>query len=195
MSNPQPTGPADLLDAAIRAVSDQVDAMTEGDWSRPSPCEGWDGHQVLDHVSGTLTGILGMLGGSDYRESTYDGGRPASPAESVDRWHDLAAQARQAVSGLDPTRELSGPMGAGPAAMALKIPTHDLTVHAWDLAATAGRAYEIPEALRVDLDQMVHTAPPEMLRTPGVFGPEVPAPDGAGPTETLMAFLGRRRPA
>lgn len=195
MTQNQQPGAGELLDAAVLAFTEQVDAMRDEDWSRPSPCQGWDGHQVLDHVSDTLTGILGMLSGADYRETKEgEGARTASPQEAVTRWHDLGRQARTAAASLDPSRVLSGPMGEGPAAVALKIPTHDLTVHAWDLAATAGRRWEIPELLRSDLEQLVVAIPPEVLRSPGLFGPEVPAPENAGKTDRLMAFLGRRRP-
>lgn len=37
-------------------------------------------------------------------------------------------------------------------------------------------------------------APRRRLRRPGLFGPQLPAPEGASPTEELMALLGRSRP-
>lgn len=74
------------------------------------------------------------------------------------------------------------------------MPTHDLTVHAWDLAATAGRDLELPEELRGDLEGLVYNTPPEFMRQPGIFGTAVETPQGASPTEQVMAFLGRRRP-
>lgn len=187
--------PGTRLQLAIDAVSEQVDAMRDADWSSPSPCDGWDGRAVVDHVAGTLTGILGMLSGEDYRASKSDASATDSPDDAAQRWRDLADRARVAAGDLDPSRELSGPMGPGPASMALAIPTHDLTVHAWDLAATGGRRWEIPESLRADLDNLVRNTPEEILRSPGLFGPELePAPD-ANPTERVMAFLGRSRPS
>lgn len=188
--------PGDRLIQAIDLVSDQVQQMREGDWARPTPCDGWDAHQLLDHVSDTLTGLLGSMAGGDYRASKHgEAGRLPRPAESVERWKTLAAEGREAAAGIDPDSELSGPMGSGPAEAALRIPTHDLTVHAWDLAASAVRDLELPEPLRADLDDLVHGMPVEMVRSPGLFGPEVEAPAAAGPTARLMAFLGRRRPA
>ncbi|XVX21494.1 TIGR03086 family metal-binding protein [Actinomycetota bacterium] len=190
------TDPGQLLGSAIDLMTEQVDAMGEQDWARPSPCEGWSGHQVLDHVTNTLIGIQGALAGGSYLASKHeDGAATGTPAEAVERWHRLAEEAKAAAADLDPAAELAGPMGSGPAEQALRIPTHDLTVHAWDLAATAGRELELPEVLRDDLDQLVHNTPPEILRSPGLFGPELPAPDGGGPTEQIMAFLGRSRPA
>lgn len=148
---------------------------------------------MLDHVSATLRGILGMLAGRDYRASKDGDARTSSPAEAIDTWRALADEAKVAAAALDPQTELEGPMGAGPALQSLAVPTHDLTVHAWDLAANAGRSVELPDELRIDLDQLVHATPPEILRSPGLFGPEIEAPHAAGPTEQLMAFLGRRR--
>lgn len=185
--------PGSRLTSAIDAMTGRVDATT--DWSRQSPCDDWNAHQVLDHVTDTLQGIIGMLSGGSYRDSKHgDAGRTATPEEAITRWRDLAEQAKRAAGELDPGAQLNGPMGPGPADQALAIPTHDLTVHAWDLSAAAGSDWEIPEGLRADLDQLVHSTSAEVLRSPGLFEPEVEAPAGAGPTEQLMAFLGRKRP-
>lgn len=136
--------PGERLVAAIDLVTEQAELMTDGDWERPSPCQDWNGHQVLDHVSATLRGILGMLAGRDYRASKDGDARTSSPAEAIDTWRALADEAKVAAAALDPQTELEGPMGAGPALQSLAVPTHDLTVHAWDLAATAGRSVELP---------------------------------------------------
>lgn len=67
-------------------------------------------------------------------------------------------------------------------------------VHRWDLAvATAlpGHATLDDEELTF-LDAMVGSYPAEVMRMPGLFGPEVTPPAGADRTARLMAFLGRQ---
>ncbi|WP_040161454.1 TIGR03086 family metal-binding protein [Nigerium massiliense] len=185
-----------MLEAALDTMTAQVDATPAEAWTRPSPCEGWDGQALLDHVTGTLQGISAMISGGDYRA-----GRNRRPAEdgasaqdAIDRWHGLAEEVRRQAETMDAQEPMTGPRGEEPAWSALKVPTHDLTVHAWDLAATAGRELELPDDLLADLTDLVKNTPPDFLRSPGVFGPEVEAPHGAGPTDRLMAFLGRRHP-
>src|SRR5690606_42123417 len=67
----------------------------------------------------------------------------------------------------------------------------DLLVHRWDLARAAGLEVTLP----TDEVARVHAglaAMGDVLRGPGAFGPEVPAPEGADAQARLLALLGRR---
>lgn len=183
----------ELLTLAIDGVSQQIDALTEDDWEKPTPCDGWDVHRVVDHVTDTLVGIRGAIAGGDYRQSKYgDLGRTHDVRDAVTSWQQQAEHAKEAIETFDPRTQATGPMSTGPAEESLRIPLHDLTVHAWDIATGAGHPYDIPEPLLDDLDRLVHAVPEEVLRRPGLFGPALDAPEGASRTEQAMAFLGRR---
>jgi len=69
-------------------------------------------------------------------------------------------------------------------------------VHGWDLAIATGQPVtELPAGLLAHAEAVAHQVVPG-LRDGGdhsLFGPEVPAPGNATPTERLMAFLGRAR--
>jgi uncharacterized protein (TIGR03086 family) len=71
-------------------------------------------------------------------------------------------------------------------------------VHSWDLAIATGRAVtELPAGLLDHAGAVARQVVPG-LRDGGdhsLFGPGVPAPADATPTERLMAFLGRARQA
>ena len=81
-----------------------------------------------------------------------------------------------------------------PLGQALALPVADMAVHSWDIAAASGRDLQLPDDLREHVEGMVRAVPAEQLRSPETFGPPVEAPQGASPTEQLMAFLGRSRP-
>ena len=68
----------------------------------------------------------------------------------------------------------------------------DLAVHAWDLAASGGRALDLPDELLAHVENLVRSIPEEQLRS-GPFGPAVEPPPGASETDRLMAYLGRTR--
>jgi uncharacterized protein (TIGR03086 family) len=64
-------------------------------------------------------------------------------------------------------------------------------MHSWDLHRSQGRSVELPDELLALCRALVESAPEDMLRRPGGFGPAQPAPPDATPTARLMAFLGR----
>lgn len=181
-----------LFPAGLDELTEQVEATT--DWSARSPCEGWTALDVLAHVTGTVQKALTALGGGEYAGVAADAAVDGGPEQVVQRWQQTAATAADAILTADPGRIVPTPQGDQPLAQALALPVADLAVHSWDIAAAGGRDLELPDELRVHVERMVEVLPPQVLRSEGVFGPEVEARADAGATERLMAFLGRRRP-
>ena len=67
----------------------------------------------------------------------------------------------------------------------------DTATHTWDIATATGQPTQLPDDVATTaLEVSRATISPEIRA--GRFGPELSAPDGAGPTEQLVAFLGRR---
>lgn len=179
-----------LLRSAIELVTAEVDA-TE-DWDAASPCEGWSALDVLAHVSGTMEKTRATTQSDGYGGGPSAAAGAAGSAEVIARWREAAAEALQAVEQADLDRVVTSPRGEMPLRDALSLPISDATVHAWDLAAAGGRGLELPGELRSHTEALVGSIPESALRA-SVFGPEVAAPADAGPTDRLMAFLGRRR--
>lgn len=71
------------------------------------------------------------------------------------------------------------------------FPVADLALHSWDLHQSLGESMELPADLLTLSEGLVTSVPEPMLRRPGAFGPEQPAPAGSSRTTKLMAFLGR----
>lgn len=71
------------------------------------------------------------------------------------------------------------------------LPVANLALHSWDVHRSQGRAVELPEELLTFCRGLVESAPENMLRRPGGFGPAQPAPEDATPTDRLMTYLGR----
>lgn len=178
---------------AMTLVSDQTRALEPQDWTRPSPCAEWDARQVLVHVTGTVQKVVAMLG-----DSGRYAGAPASVADApeprvaIDRWHEAAHQAAALVENADLQRVVETPWGEAPLSSALGLPASDCAVHSWDIAAAAGIRLDLPDLLLDHVDRLSQRL--SESRAP-FFGPQVPAPAGASPTEQLMAWLGRTRPA
>lgn len=188
-----------VLAEAIAAMGGQVALTTEEQWDRASPCAGWTAADVVRHVVGTLTKTAEVLRGAAY------GGEPRDPAgagaggddagsDPRVAWAVAAAEAERLLPLADPAAVVGTPRGALPTSAAIALPASDLAVHAWDLAAAGGREIELPAALLEHVRAIAESIPPQALRSPGLFGPELPAPEGASPTEALMAWLGRARP-
>ncbi len=178
--------------AAVTVVTDQVRALEPGDWTRPSPCEGWDARDVLVHVTGTLRKVIALLG-----DSGRYAGSPASVEDAPDpeaaalQWAETARRVGELVAGADLDRVVETPWGQAPLASALGLPTSDCAVHAWDIAAAAGIRLDLPDLLLDHVDRLSQSL--NESRGPH-FGPQVEAPAGASPTDRLMAWLGRTRP-
>ncbi|WP_040161083.1 TIGR03086 family metal-binding protein [Mobilicoccus massiliensis] len=183
-----------LFADGLDLVSAQVDSTDAEAWQNPSPCAGWRAVDVLAHVTGTVHKALNSLGGGDYASSPAEAAGEVDTTEVLARWRDTAGRAADAIVTADLDRVVPSPRGDVPLREALALPTADLAVHAWDLAASAGQDLELPSELRELVERLVRGMPEEILRSDQTFGPAVEPPAGANETARLMAFLGRRRP-
>lgn len=163
-----------------------VSSLTDEELDRQSPCEGWKVRDVVGHVADTERDFLGRMGFADV---------PPAEGDERARW----TASRQAVEATlaDPARRDHGYDGMfGPTKVVDTIDAFysmDLVVHAWDVAAGAGRpevaAPEQIDDVRIAREHMAHLG--DAMRMPGVCGPEVPAPAGASEYEQFLAWTGR----
>ncbi len=169
-----------------------VDGVPAGSWDRPAPCAGWTALDVLGHLGQAADMGARILRGGDM---TFERAEPPSTAvegDPTDWWHGLAADARDALATVDDLdREVDSPMGRRTVREGLSFPAVDLFIHGWDLATATGQSVVIPDEAIAFTRAMFDHIPDEVARRPGVFAPRVDAPEGAHPTDELIAFTGR----
>ncbi|GAA3107149.1 TIGR03086 family metal-binding protein [Streptosporangium carneum] len=170
----------------------KVTAVRPGQWSSPSPCEGWTARDVVGHIVDMHAAMLRPLGGS------------LSPAPVVEE-DPLAAfaAARADVEALlaDPAtaaRQVDTPAGRLSVELHVdQVVSADMVLHGWDLARATGQDDTIDpaelEAMWPDVQRI-----PDEMRVPGafgpgivVFGPEVEVPDDAPLQHRVLGLLGR----
>ncbi len=151
--------------------------------SLPSACAEWDLSGVVAHERKVLlTELLPEVTGAP-----AGNGRGAADALTLaDQW---AVVDMQVSSAMEEAQFDDGDMRVIMAAI-------DLFMHSWDIswglaAAGHGERVQFDDETLNWLEDFMHTAGEENLRTPDGFGPATDAPEGATRTEKLMAFAGR----
>ena len=181
----------DAMNAAMAGFATAVAAIEPGDWDKPSPCDGWSVHDVVDHVIAGDRFAAIVLGGGRLDDAIREvvgidhvGDEPVVAARSA------AAEAMAGFNGpLD--RKVEHPVGTIPARRFLGFRIMDQLGHTWDVAAGTGRnpaldvgairvALEVAAAEREMLDASTHFAMP----------PEVDV-ESDDPRSTFLQMIGR----
>ena len=182
------TSIADRYSAAAARLTALIDAVPADAWTVQSPCEDWTAGQVVEHVVSTEAAFLRdrELAEALAEEATSD---PLGTWPAV-RDAVTAAMADPSKAGAS----YDGYFGPTTVEQTLdRFYTADLLVHRWDIATAVG----LPDFATLDDDELaflneaIASYPAEVMRMPGLFGPELTAPAGANATTQLMAFLGR----
>lgn len=179
-----------MTDASARyrrlsaAFTRQVEAVPPQRWDDPSPCAEWTARQVLDHVIDTHDNTAGYVGLRLPERPTDDpAGAWATVREGMQALLDDPSTAGLEFDGMTGRTTLQQVVD--------DFVCFDLVVHAWDIArATGGDEQMDPAEVRRLHAQAEGFG--DALRGPGVFGPEITPPTGAGEQDRLLAFLGRR---
>lgn len=179
----------DLHGTAMGEFDDRVRRIRFTDWALPTPCEGWDVHDLVNHLTTEQLWVPPLLAGQGIEEigDRFEGDNLGE--EPVTTWEVASREARAAwlaPSSLESTVRLS--FGDAPAELYLWQMTFDLTVHAWDLARALGTDPDLDAGLVGE----VHAWASEQAFGPGaMFDAPVPTEPGAGPQDRLIALTGR----
>jgi uncharacterized protein (TIGR03086 family) len=172
------------LDRTFQHASGVIDGVSPDQLDQPTPCDDWVVRDLLGH----MIGVVGQLG------ATARGAPPPAfelgPDPGV-QFRDIARDtlaAWSAPGALDQT--IDGGAGPMPARVLANINLVDTATHSWDLAAATGQPRVLPDDVADAALQASREVVVPALRE-GRFGPPVPVADGAGPTDQLVAFLGR----
>lgn len=189
------TDPRPLFEHAHTWFAGLIAGLDPAELDAPTPCTEWPVRTVIAHVIGAVRRPrVVALGGKPFDvplviEGIADDDLAARHREAVretlDVWSDPAV--------LD--RPVTAPWGTVPGRAALSVWVKEPLVHGWDVAVALGLPSEAPTAVaEAAVADMARFLPADRRGEGVPFGPPVPVPDTAGPTERLAAWLGHARP-
>jgi uncharacterized protein (TIGR03086 family) len=177
---------------ALDATGAIVAGIGPGQWSRPTPCEGWDVRHLTNHLVSGNFWAAELAAGKTIEEvgDRLDGDVLGDdPADAYGRSAAVAAAAFEAPGALDAPCAVS--YGPVPGSVYAGHRYIDLVVHGWDLASATGQDTRLDPALVQACFEIIEPQV-ELLRVSGVFGEDLEAPAGADEQTRLLAMLGRR---
>jgi len=186
MTTTNHTNYADLLSTQYRTLADRMtillDATDSRSLQRPSPCEGWDGADVLEHMITTQRDFLGS-------HTTVP---ELTATEPVERWQEHVSQVGALLTdGLGET-EFEGYFGPTTVGATLaRFYGFDMIVHRWDIGAAVGVEVVWDE----DELQQAETSIDgfgDHLYAEGICAEPIQAGPGATRQQRLLALMGRR---
>lgn len=188
----QTTDIAHLHRQALASTYRFVAGIEETQWTLPTPCDGWDVRELVNHlVAGNLWAAELARGRTiDDVGDRLDGDQLGDrPVEAYQASADAAAAAFEVPGALDDPCAVS--YGPVPGSVYAGHRFIDVLVHGWDLAVATGQPDGLDPAL---VDACCTEIEPQLalLRSSGMFGADSTAPPGADAQSRLMVALGRR---
>ena len=183
----------DQLRHVTAAVTALVERATTEELLQNSPCVGWSGRDVLNHMVGSADLFAGPARGEEVPFPDWSAMADwlgTDPAASYRAAADRAIAAYAAPGVLD--ANVAMPWGEMPAAITLNLLIADHVTHAWDLEQTTGVPMNIDEAVIEDALAISIAGVTQAFRDAGFYGPELTAPAHASAVQRLAAFTGRR---
>jgi uncharacterized protein (TIGR03086 family) len=179
-----------LLERAICYALGRVHEVAPGSLTRPTPCARWDLRTLLDHLNESLLILTEGAAGGSLRAEPLPGDCE-STADPVATFRDRARQLLTAWSSAGSDRLIR--IGGSPITATLLAQTGaiEIAVHGWDVAAACGMDRPIPPELAADMLVVCRLVVTEATRYP-MFAAPVTISPLAGPSDRLLAFLGRR---
>ena len=186
-SMPLPQDAASVFDRKNTPLMRLVDATDPQALAGPSPCAGWSGLDVVQHLIDTQRDFL-LKAGADLPD-------PAPTVAALGpatAWRTHAeGVARQLADDTLAERPYETPFGSTTVGAAFdRFYGFDLLVHRWDIGAAAGVPVELSDG---ELDQVEEALAGfgDAVRSDGVCGPAVEVGPDASRQERVIAFTGR----
>jgi len=175
----------DALDRTFQHAHGVIGNVRADQYDDPTPCPDWAVRDLLGHMIGVVAGLGSAAFGNPPAEFAL-GPDPASQfREAAD-----AALIAWRTPGVFDLLVDAGP-GPMPGRVLAGINLLDTATHTWDIATATGQPTQLPVGVAEAAFEVSRATISPEIRT-GRFGPEVPAPPDSGPTEQLVAFLGRQ---
>lgn len=179
-----------LFQRSTDRFGELIGSVGDGHWGEPTPCEGWDVRELVNHVVGEQLWGPHLVGGETIADvgDRYDGDVLGDHPKAA--WRKAIGPSVQAfeAADLDGTVHLS--YGDEVTREYLVQMLTDAAVHGWDLARAIGAEETIDDdAAELLLEHW--TALEAMVRGSGMFGEKVEVPADASAKDKLLGLLGR----
>jgi uncharacterized protein (TIGR03086 family) len=188
-----PTDAAGWHRQAVDAVRPIVAGIDAADWQQPTACDGWNVHDLLNHVIAGNWWASRLAAGETIDEvgTDLDGDQVGDDAlASYDRSSAAAVAAFEAPGALDAPCAVS--YGPVPGSVYAGHRTLDVLVHGVDLAGATGQEPDYAPEL-VDACWAIVEPQLALLQASGAFGTPVDVGSDADPLTRLLGELGRDR--
>lgn len=175
----------DALEHTFQHAHAVIGNVRADQYDDPTPCPEWVVRDLVGHTIGVVAGLGAAASGTPPHEFAL-GTDPAT------QFRDAAAAtiaAWRTPGVLD--RVVDGGAGPMPGRVLAGINLLDTATHTWDIATATGQPAQLPDGVAEAALEVSRATISADIR-PGRFGPEVPVSADAGPTEQLVAFLGRQ---
>ena len=181
---------AALHRSALEATRRYVVGIGAEQWSQPTPCNGWNVHDLLNHIVAGNLWAGELAGGRTIADvgSALDGDVVgADPIASYDASVEVATSAFEAPGALDAPCAVS--YGPVPGSVYAGHRFIDVLIHGWDLASATGQPSDLDQQL-VDACWEVVRPQLALLQGSGMFGSD-PVDHDTMSQAGLLAALGR----
>lgn len=196
-----PQTAADAVDALWDRIEAVVADIGPDDWARPTPCEGWNVHDVVGHIGGLTTMFAGVP-----QPDPPEGWTPPPGLNPIDSFTEAATATRRVrshdaqVSELGEARHIwtrvlrdlpdlagstIGPTGEMTQRDFVAVRFFDLWHHLWDLHAALDRPFDLADDSVAAIECHTYVA----QRVPWLYGKRAASPEGAAVTVRLGAPL------
>jgi uncharacterized protein (TIGR03086 family) len=183
-------GATEAFQASLATFDRVVDEVDATDWHRPTPCNEWDVHALVNHVVGEDLWAARLLAGETIAEVGHDLDGDVLGPDPVRTWRDARAAAGSAAQAAGEEQLVDLSMGPTPAGEYLRQLAADHLIHAWDLATAVGAEFSPDDAL-VDSVSAWYAPMEATYRQYEAVGPRPEVPADADRFTRLLAGFGR----
>jgi uncharacterized protein (TIGR03086 family) len=180
-----------LLERAMAYTLGSLQLVSPELMTAPTPCTQWDLRRLLGHMNESLRTMHEATTAGHLDLADPAGGLADVAADPVAALRTRACQMMGAwADPRGPTEVAIGDAGM-PAGLVAATGAVEVAVHGWDVAEACGRHRPVPSALAGELLALVQVVVDDTDR-PHRFAAPVDVRPSAGPSERLLAHLGRR---
>lgn len=182
------TDPASQWRSIAAEFTDRVQAVADGEWDNPTPCDGWVARDIISHLVEWVPPFLEA--GADV---TLDG-IPSVDDDPAAAWAHLDGQIRNILDDEAVADQSFDHPQAGKHPLDVAIERFvlgDVFLHTWDLARATGQD-ETLDSHTVDSMLEGLAAMGDALQESGQYGPPVSVAADADSQTKLLALTGRQ---
>jgi uncharacterized protein (TIGR03086 family) len=182
--------PIDVFNRAVDQTGGIVLGVQRGQLGDPTPCADWDVKALLNHTISVVMMFANTATGAEFDGSHFANDNVGDdPGASYKAAADKLHTAMAAPGVIDGTWHM--PFGPIPGDAAVGFATLELAQHGWDVAKATRQTPNFDADITETALGAAKSAPAELVRNPGVWGPEADCPESAPLADRLAAFMGR----